>query len=311
MTRRLLGVGALVVVLLAGCGGGDDDTAASPSPDGSAPVDADAEDADTGSSETTGSQDGSSNPDATPASFTGYLSDGDCFDHRFDDGGDPDYSRPPLIVDCEPPHDREVVTVHTLEEGADAAYPDEDVWDDLFQEVCVPAFNEFLGIDGSPSALGGFRVQPTEEEWDDGARTKACVLYLPDAQLAGSLRGVGQDVLPASFPADAPVPEGLVLTSAADIEDSYSPTERFAREAGIDTEGFFGATFEGGDAGDTKAALEETFAASDWEVTLEDAWSGDVATAFYALHKQDAELIVETWELEGGHSRVHYFYLPD
>lgn len=347
MARRLITVAAICIALLAGCGGGDDEatgpadsdpagpatevapgdeTGSTPPADrddgdetgATTPTDRDDGDEmdttgppDAGDSEEADTSDSPGSDDESPLTFAGHLSAGDCFDDRQDEDGDYDYSRPPVLVDCADPHDNEVVTIHEVDAEPGVPFPsDDETWSPLFSDVCVPAFQDFLGISGEPEEIAGYYVRPEEDEWEDGARSMACILYLPEARLEGSVRGRGDDIVPASFPLDAPRPSGLELSNAESIEDGYSPSDRFAQEAEIDTDGFFGATFESGDVDEVKTALEQAFAESAWTVTLEDHWRGDVATAFYALELEGTELIVEIWELESGDSRLHYFYLP-
>ncbi|MEX2628087.1 MAG: septum formation family protein, partial [Ilumatobacteraceae bacterium] len=168
-----------------------------------------------------------------PVSFADHLELGMCFDDTFDDQGDYDYSGEPQVVDCGSPHDNEVVLVNSLDGGADAPYPDDEVWDNYFDDVCDPTIRNFLGIDGQPSTLDAYFLGPDEEEWAAGSRSVPCVVYLPDAKLAGSVEGAGNDIVPAGFPADAPRPEGIELSSTGTIEESYSPSESFVEEAGI------------------------------------------------------------------------------
>lgn len=245
-----------------------------------------------------------------PVRFGDHLEPGMCFDDSFDDQGEVDHSGEPDVVDCEAPHDNEVVMVDSLDGGAGAAYPDDEMWESYFGDVCGPAVQDFLGIDGIPSGVNAYFLAPDEEEWAAGSRSVPCVVYLPDAKLAGSVQGAGDDIMPAGFPDDAPLPDGIRLSSAGTIEESYSPSDSFTDDAGIDVDGFRVATFEGGEVDAFKQALEGAFAGGGWEVTLEDHWSGGVATASYALVKDGTRMIVEIWELEGGDSRLHYFYGP-
>lgn len=305
-----IGVIVLCAAALVGCGDDTDDGGDARA----ATTVADPGDGSVGT--TTAGAPGEGDSSDAPVTFESQLSEGDCFDDRFDDSDELDYSQPPLTVGCAEPHDNEVVAIYDLGVEVDGAgpgssYPEEETWDGWFSDLCVPSFDDFLGVDDAPRALRGYSLEPQVEEWDAGARTMACVLFMPDAKLAGSLSGVGHDVVPASFPPDAPLPETVELSGAGNFEDSYSPSDNFVEDAGIDTDGYFGATFEGGDVHEVKEELEATFVSSDWEVVLEDQWRGDVATAFYALENDGRDLIVEIWELEGGDSRLHFFYLPE
>lgn len=254
-------LGILLAAATVACGGGDDSAdgpaetaslrsdAPSEAPDGAAPTSTTAP-TEPPSTPSTSAADAEGSDDAEPPSeepvtFADHLELGMCFDDRFDDQGDFDYSGEPQVVDCGSPHDNEVVLVSSLDGGADAPYPDDEVWDDYFDDVCDPAVRGFLGIDGEPSALDAYFLAPDAEEWAAGSRSAPCVVYLPDARLAGSVEGAGDEIVPAGFPADAPP-----------------------------------------------------------------HWSGGVATAEYALEKDETRMIVEIWELEGGDSRLHFFYAP-
>lgn len=290
---------AATVVIAAGCGSGGDDS-------GAAPADVAA----TGSPPTVASDPDTTAPptDAAPATFASQLSVGDCYDDQLDDDGGRDHSRPPEVVDCGGPHDNEVVAVQPYDAEPGSAYPSDDEWSEVFGDICIPPYQEYVGIDEAPLALNGFHVRPTEQEWADGARAVVCVAYLPGGRLVGSVEGVGDRVFPASFPDGIEVPEGLALSSTGAVEDSYSPADSFVDDNGIDTTGWLEATFEGGPIDEVKDEVLAALRADGWTLFGEDQWSGDVGTAYYGLERADERIVVETWELRDGDSRVHYFY---
>lgn len=290
---------AATIVLAAGCGDGGDEV-------GAAAPDAPAADSPTA---TAPAPDATAAPtDEAPATFATQLSVGDCFNDQLDDAGRRDHSGPPAIVDCGAPHDNEVVAVQPYDAGPGAAYPSDDEWGEVFGDICVPPYQEYVGIDGAPLALNGFYVGPTEEEWADGARAVMCAAYLPDGRLVGSVEDVGNRVFPASFPDGIEVPDGIQLSSTGAVEDSYSPADSFVEDNGIDPTGWLEATFEGGPIDEAKAEVVAALEAGGWTLLDEYQWSGDVGTAYYGFERDGQRIVVETWELADGDSRVHYFY---
>lgn len=111
------------------------------------------------------------------------LGVGDCFN---DDGSDGQVSDVP-IVDCSEPHDNEVF--HTFE-VADGEYPGDDALQTQAEEQCIPAFEEYVGIEYASSRLDVFPITPTEGSWSEGDREVICALYdLELAELEGSMQG--------------------------------------------------------------------------------------------------------------------------
>lgn len=256
--------------------------------------------------DTTGGEQADS--DAGTLSFADHLSTGDCFDDQFDDQGDYDYSRPPIIVPCDQAHDNEVVLVTDHPASSDDPFPGFDAFDAFFEETCFPAFEEFLGVTGDDTALNGYYLSPGEEEWATGSRSFACVLYLPDAQLAGSVEGVGGEVFPADLPADAPTVDGLTLQFINRETDS----EPGDNDWGIDPEGLSLARFR---HEAPTAEVKETFlaevSASGWTIERQDGYGSlELETEFFDLRKDDRQLVVEVWELESGATSFEYFYQP-
>lgn len=111
------------------------------------------------------------------------LAVGDCFDRNTDGG---EISEVP-IVECSEPHDSEVF--HTFE-LSDDEFPGEDALLERAEEECVPAFEEYVGVDYAHSQLDIFPITPTEGSWSRGDREVVCALYdLDQGQLEGSMEG--------------------------------------------------------------------------------------------------------------------------
>ncbi len=116
------------------------------------------------------------------------LSVGDCFDDTADISGGEVSDVP--IVDCSEPHDNEVF--HTFEVD-DGEYPGDDVLVAEAQERCVPAFEDYVGIDYASSRLDVFPITPTEGSWDGGDREVVCALYDRElAKLDASMQDAGE-----------------------------------------------------------------------------------------------------------------------
>ena len=111
------------------------------------------------------------------------LAVGDCFDRASEDGEISDVP----IVDCAEPHDSEVF--HSFE-VADGEYPGDEALLAQAEEQCLPAFEEYVGIDYASSRLDVFPITPTEGSWGDGDREVVCALYdLEQNKLEGSMQG--------------------------------------------------------------------------------------------------------------------------
>lgn len=310
--RRALAISILVLLGASACGGsGSSGEGTSPTTE---PAAVSADDVETPATvtdssdpaDTTGGDE--ADPDAGTLTFADHLSTGDCFDDQFDDQGDYDYSRPPIIVPCDQAHDNEVVLVTDHPAGPDDPFPGSDAFDGFFDETCIPAFEEFLGAPGDDTAVSGYYMSPVEEEWATGSRSFACILYLPAAQLAGSVEGAGGEVFPADLPADTPTPDGLTLQFINREIDSEPGDDDW----GVDSEGLSLARFRHeAPTTEVKEAFLAEVSASGWTIERRDDFGGiGLETEFFDLRKDDRQLVVEVWELESGATSFEYFYRP-
>lgn len=115
------------------------------------------------------------------------LTVGDCFDAGTvaDDGSALVNVR---VVDCEAPHQAEVVAIEDLEAPSDAAFPGDDSRDVDAQELCTPLVESFLGGSLAESSLLLLWLAPTEVSWEEGDREVVCVVAAPDGEtLTGSM----------------------------------------------------------------------------------------------------------------------------
>ena len=94
------------------------------------------------------------------------------------------------VVPCSEPHDEEVYFDFELEGDE---FPEGDAIDAEGEAQCLPAFEEYVGIDYQSSSLDLFWITPTQDTWDQlNDRVVQCVLYSYDGeQLTGSMKGAG------------------------------------------------------------------------------------------------------------------------
>ena len=115
------------------------------------------------------------------------LAIGDCFDDGDMALGEfAEVGEVPL-VDCTEPHDNEVYAVVTVDGDA---FPGEEAIQAQADEVCLEAFDPFVGLDYESSALDFGWLVPTADSWEMGDRVVACFVYRLDlAKVSGTLEG--------------------------------------------------------------------------------------------------------------------------
>ncbi len=93
------------------------------------------------------------------------------------------------IVDCAEPHDLEVYRTDDLpDQNFDPA-----LIDSLSFEICLDAFDGFVGTPYVDSELDIYYLVPSEESWSEGDREVVCAVYdLSGAQLTGSAENIGR-----------------------------------------------------------------------------------------------------------------------
>ena len=111
------------------------------------------------------------------------LGIGDCINEWSADD-DENVSSVPKI-DCSEPHDREVYYEGTLDESG--PYPAGDALNDMVNEGCVDAFEDFVGTDYVESALDFSSLMPTEDGWEQGDREYLCLIGQYGEQTTGTL----------------------------------------------------------------------------------------------------------------------------
>jgi len=115
------------------------------------------------------------------------LDVGTCFDDP--DKSDLVASWDVPVVDCATPHDNEV---YGNEDLAGDEYPgsDTDYW---AGQVCLAAFEGYIGVPYSASIYEFSWFAPSNESWADGDREVICFVYdINLEKMTGSIKGVGQ-----------------------------------------------------------------------------------------------------------------------
>jgi hypothetical protein len=115
------------------------------------------------------------------------LAVGDCFDDGDMTLGDVEELSDVPLVECDQPHDNEVYAVVTVEGDR---FPGEIAIQTRADEVCLQAFESFVGLDYQTSVLDFGWLVPTAETWEVGDRVVACFIYRMDL---GKVTGTLQD----------------------------------------------------------------------------------------------------------------------
>lgn len=115
------------------------------------------------------------------------LAVGDCFDDGDMPIGEVEEVGDVPMVECSEPHDNEVYAVVTVD-GEE--FPGEQAIQDTADEMCLDAFDGFVGLDYETSALDFGWLVPTADTWADGDRVVACFVYRMDLEkVTGTLQG--------------------------------------------------------------------------------------------------------------------------
>ncbi len=115
------------------------------------------------------------------------LAVGDCFDDGDMALGELEEIGEVPLVECSVPHDNEVYAVVTVD---GEVFPGEEAIQIQADEVCLDAFDPFVGLDYESSALDFGWLIPTADTWEMGDRVVACFVYRLDlAKVSGTLEG--------------------------------------------------------------------------------------------------------------------------
>ncbi|WP_423919945.1 septum formation family protein [Frigoribacterium sp. 2-23] len=136
-------------------------------------------------------------PAATGDTTAGALYLGACFDFPadsdmgVDDGGHGDSSTEVATRDCDEYHDFEVYKVD-LYDAADGVYPGDDDLGEQSSDVCLAAFEPYIGTAWEDSEVEYGFLYPSRASWLEGDRAAVCFAYLPTSDTDESLRGSGR-----------------------------------------------------------------------------------------------------------------------
>lgn len=90
-------------------------------------------------------------------------------------------------VPCSEAHDNEVFAVSSIGSTLGDQFPGIDVLDKYTYESCIGPFETYTGEVYTQSSLEVYAFFPTEDSWDGGDRSFACVLFALDfSRLTGS-----------------------------------------------------------------------------------------------------------------------------
>lgn len=94
-------------------------------------------------------------------------------------------------VDCAQPHDNEVIG--SFDYTASSGFPGSDALQAFAEQVCLPAFSQYVGVDFQSSKLDVLPLLPTDQTWLKGDRTVSCIVLMHDGtKLTGSVKGTAQ-----------------------------------------------------------------------------------------------------------------------
>lgn len=114
------------------------------------------------------------------------IEEGTCFD---DEGEFNDEVSSVPIVDCDDPHDNEVYAIFEM---TDTDFPGSEAAGAQADQMCLPAFESFVGLGYDVSILDFGWLVPTDESWDGGDREIVCFLYRVDLEkMTGTMEGSG------------------------------------------------------------------------------------------------------------------------
>ncbi|HLF09079.1 MAG TPA: septum formation family protein [Dehalococcoidia bacterium] len=108
---------------------------------------------------------------------------GDCFDPQDIDAQEADEVN---AKRCDEGHQFEMISIGNMPDGG---YPSDADFEGYVADVCLPAFDDYIGLPYESSRLDIYWYVPVEEGWNQGDHEVQCAVYDPlDSQLIGSLR---------------------------------------------------------------------------------------------------------------------------
>jgi hypothetical protein len=113
------------------------------------------------------------------------LEVGDCFD-----APDVEAVTDVELIDCEEPHRYESYHIENHPAGRDEPFIGDEAMTTYADDICIGAFEQFVGVPWEESSLTYFFLQPTADTWEEiGDREVLCAVYSTDGDLTGSVAG--------------------------------------------------------------------------------------------------------------------------
>lgn len=96
------------------------------------------------------------------------------------------------VVECAVPHDAEIYAVVSLDDDPDSDHPGDEVVVGAADQVCLDAFDPYVGAPYVETRLEIVHLRPTSASWARGDRRVICgVVNVSSAPLEGSVAGRG------------------------------------------------------------------------------------------------------------------------
>jgi hypothetical protein len=112
---------------------------------------------------------------------------GDCFDLKDPEAAEIDEVE---AKPCTQAHQYELFHAADMPSGD---YPSDAAVNTFVDQVCIPAFASYVGMEFESSVLELAFVSPTSEAWDDGDHSVQCAVHdRNDAELTTSLKGAAR-----------------------------------------------------------------------------------------------------------------------
>jgi TolB protein len=129
-----------------------------------------------------------------PGAWFFAMEPGMCFDDVYLPDGSWDFATLPLEVDCDLPHDNEVVATVSMGTGA---FPPGNL-EPMVVELCEPEYQALLGRPSDATLVTTSAYWPIESDWNAGATDAICTVYgsgkLVGSARSGALRAPGEVV---------------------------------------------------------------------------------------------------------------------
>jgi hypothetical protein len=113
------------------------------------------------------------------------LEVGDCFD-----APDVEAVADVELIGCDEPHRYEAYHIENHPAGADEPFIGDEAMTSYADDVCIGAFEAFVGVPWEGSTLTYFFLQPTADTWEEvDDREVLCAVYSTEGDLTGSVEG--------------------------------------------------------------------------------------------------------------------------